>query len=302
MTGPDLLAAEFEAHRVQLRSVAYRMLGSLADADDAVQEAWLRLARADTAGVDNLGGWLTTVVGRICLDMLRSRRRHPEQSLDAHVPDPIVTRIDQPDPEGEAVMADAVGLALMVVLERLSPPERLALVLHDTFAVPYAEIAPMLGRSVAATKQLASRARSRVRSGPTSDDSGSTELGPDDRAQRRQVVQSFLGAARSGDFAALVSLLHPDVILRADAGPAAANVLVGAQVVTARVAQYTQFAGSAREVLVNGSPGIVVAPDGRPIAVIAFHLRGGRIIEIDILADAERLRHLDLSAGLAGQQ
>jgi RNA polymerase sigma-70 factor (ECF subfamily) len=213
-----------------------------------------------------------------------------------------VTRIDQPDPEGEAVMADAVGLALMVVLERLSPPERLALVLHDTFAVPYAEIAPMLGRSVAATKQLASRARSRVRSGPTSDDSGSTELGPDDRAQRRQVVQSFLGAARSGDFAALVSLLHPDVILRADAGPAAANVLVGAQVVTARVAQYTQFAGSAREVLVNGSPGIVVAPDGRPIAVIAFHLRGGRIIEIDILADAERLRHLDLSAGLAGQQ
>ena len=166
------MAAEFEARRPQLRAVAYRMLGSLTDADDAVQEAWLRLARADTAGVDNLGGWLTTVVGRICLDVLRTRSRHPEQSLDGHVPDPVLTRSDGRDPEGEAEIADAVGLALMVVLERLSPAERLTLVLHDTFAVPYAEIAPMLGRSVAATKQLASRARSRVRTGSTSADAG----------------------------------------------------------------------------------------------------------------------------------
>lgn len=295
MPDQDLLAAEFEARRVHLRAVAYRMLGSVADADDAVQEAWLRLIRTDASGVDNLGGWLTTVVGRICLDMLRSRSRHPEQSLDAHVPDPVVTRIDQPDPEGEAVLADAVGVALMVVLERLSPAERFALVLHDMFAVPYAEIAPALSRSVPATKQLASRARATMRSVPASTEAELYTLSPADRARQRRMVQAFLSASRSGDFTALVTLLHPDVILRADAGPGVSSVLIGASDVSSRIAQYIQFAGSAREVLVNGHPGLVVAPAGHPVAVIAFHPHGDLITEIDILADAHRLQRLDLS-------
>jgi RNA polymerase sigma factor (sigma-70 family) len=287
------LAKRFEADRTRLRAVAYRMLGSLSEADDAVQEAWLRLSRSDTSGVQNLGGWLTTVVARVCLDMLRSRRSRREKPLGepqvgVHVPDPIVSRADGLDPEHEALLADSVGLALLVVLETLSPAERLAFVLHDMFAVPFGEIAPIVGRSPAASRQLASRARRRVRGAATVPDA--------DLNRQREVVDAFLAAARGGDFDALVAVLDPDVVLRSDRGavPADASREVrGAPAVARRAAK--ERARAARPALVNGAVGVVVAPRGRLLMVLGFTIRGGKIVEIDAIADPARLRKLDLA-------
>jgi RNA polymerase sigma factor (sigma-70 family) len=278
-------ARGFEAHRVRLRAVAYQMLGSLADADDAVQETWLRLARSDTSGVQNLGGWLTTVTARICLDMLRARAARREDPLLAHVPDPVIGW----GPEQEALLADSVGLALLVVLDNLSPAGRLAFVLHDVFAVPFEEIAPILDRSPAAAKQLASRARRRLSVAAPAPDP--------DLARQREIVDAFLAAARQGDFAALLAVLAPGVVLRADAGagPMGPSRLVhGAQAVAGQVRGFARFAQFARPVLVNGSPGLIAAPDGQPISVMGVTIQDGRITEIDVLADPERLRRLDL--------
>ncbi|EIV92134.1 sigma-70 family RNA polymerase sigma factor [Frankia sp. QA3] len=289
----ELLAARFEAHRGQLRAVAYRMLGSLAEADDAVQEAWLRLSRADSDAVDNLGGWLTTVVGRVCLDMLRSRTARREDPLDdlVRLPDPVVSRADGVDPAQQVLIADAVGLALLVVLETLGPAERLAFVLHDMFAVPFDDIAPIVGRSPAATRQLASRARRRVQGAPTAPDV--------DLARQRAVVDAFLAAARGGDFDALLAVLDPDVVLRADRGAAGMGVsgsgrTRGARAVAARALTFRRFGRAARPALVNGTAGLVTMSAGRPFAVMGFTISGGRITEIDILADPDRLRTLDL--------
>jgi RNA polymerase sigma factor (sigma-70 family) len=287
----DWLADRFEEHRSDLRAVAYRMLGSLAEADDAVQEAWLRLSRADTEGVQNLGGWLTTVVGRVCLDMLRSRRSRREEPLVAHVPDPIVSPEDGADPEHQALLADSVGLALLVVLETLSPAERLAFVLHDMFDVPFDQIAPIVQRSPAAARQLASRARRRVK--------GAAPIPDADLGRQREVVDAFLGAARGGDFDALLAVLDPNVVLRADAGavPAGASrVIRGAPAVAEQALAFARRLGpSARPALVNGAAGIVAAPGGRPVSVLGFTVRGGKIVEVDILADPARLRRLDLA-------
>ena len=295
----DLLAERFEGHRARLRAVAYRMLGSTGEADDAVQEAWLRLSRSGAGGIDNLGGWLTTVVARVCLNMLRSRRSRREEALegplgeplDARVPDPIVGRPDGADPEHEALLADGVGLALLVVLETLTPAERLAFVLHDTFGVPFVEIAPIVGRSPAAARQLASRARNRVRG---------AGLAPEtDLTRQREVVDAFLAASRGGDFGALLAVLDPEVVLRADYGAAGASRLVrGASAVAGQALTYSRLAPFSRPALVNGAPGAVTAPGGVPRAVMGFTVAGGRIVEIDILADPERLRRLDLSAVL----
>jgi RNA polymerase sigma-70 factor (ECF subfamily) len=286
----DWLAQRFEEHRPQLRSVAYRMLGSLTEAEDAVQEGWLRLARSDAAAIENLGAWLTTVVGRVCLDMLRTRKARPEESLDARVPDPILAAVDsRPDPEDEALLADSVGLALLVVLDTLSPAERLAFVLHDMFAVPFQEIAPIVGRSVDATKMLASRARARVR--------GAARVPDADLATQRAVVNAFLLAARAGDFAALVQVLDPDVVLRADGGTTGfpSRVLHGAEAVASSALSFRRFADHGRPVLVNGAPGVLTAPDGQPVSLLGFTVVDGRIVEIDVLADPERLRTLDLT-------
>jgi RNA polymerase sigma-70 factor (ECF subfamily) len=284
------LADGFEANRRHLRSVAYRMLGSLSEADDAVQEAWLRLRRADAGGVENLRAWLTTAVARVCLDMLRSRRSRREEPLGARVPEPVVSREDGVDPEHEALLADSVGLALLVVLETLSPAERLAFVLHDMFAVPFDEIAPVVGRSPVAARQLASRARRRVR--------GAT-LAPDvDVARQREVVDAFLAAARGGDFDALLAVLDPDVVLRIDRGalrPGASRELHGAAAVAEEAVRFgPRFAGLARPALVNGAAGVVVAARGRTVAIGGFTVAGGRIAAIDLLADPERLRELDV--------
>jgi RNA polymerase sigma factor (sigma-70 family) len=291
MAERDWLADRFEEHRTNLRAVAYRMLGSLAEADDAVQEAWLRLSRSDTSGVENLGGWLTTVVGRVCLDMLRARRSRREESLGAHVPDPIVSPEDGIHPEHEALLADSVGLALLVVLETLSPAERLAFVLHDMFDVPFDEIGAIVGRSPAAARQLASRARRRVK--------GAAPIPDADLGRQREVVGAFLAAARGGDFDALLSVLDPDVVLRADAGavPAGASrVIRGAPAVAEQALAFAQRLGPfARPALVNGAAGIVAAPGGRPVSVLGFTVRGEKIVEIDILADPARLRQLDLA-------
>jgi len=284
----DFLAEQFEENRTHLRAVAYRMLGSLSEAEDAVQEAWLRLSRSDTGGVENLGGWLTTVVGRVCLDMLRSRRSRREEPLGARFPDPIVGRQGGIDPEYEALLSDSVGLALLAVLETLSPAERLAFVLHDMFAVPFDEIATIVDRSPAASRQLASRARRRVRGAVTSPDA--------DLARQREVVDAFLAAARGGDFDALVAVLDPDVVLRADreAVPAGASREVrGAPAVARRAAKGR--ARAARPALVNGAVGVVVAPRGRLLMVLGFTIRGGEIVEIDAIADSARLRKLDLA-------
>jgi RNA polymerase sigma factor (sigma-70 family) len=284
----DFLAEQFEENRTHLRAVAYRMLGSLGEAEDAVQEAWLRLSRSDTSGIENLGGWLTTVVGRVCLDMLRSRRSRREEPLGARFPDPIVGRQGGIDPEHEALLADSVGLALLVVLETLSPAERLAFVLHDMFAVPFGEIAPIVGRSPAASRQLASRARRRVRGAATVPDA--------DLNRQREVVDAFLAAARGGDFDALVAVLDPDVVLRSDRGavPAGASREVrGAPAVARRAAK--ERARAARPALVNGAVGVVVAPRGRLLMVLGFTIRGGKIVEIDAIADPARLRKLDLA-------
>jgi RNA polymerase sigma-70 factor, ECF subfamily len=288
MDDRDWLAQRFEAHRSHLRAVAYRMLGSISEADDAVQEVWLRLSRSDTSGVENLGGWLTTIVARVCLDMLRSRRSRREEPLGARFSDPIVSRQGGTDPEREALLADSVGLALLVVLDTLSPAERLAFVLHDMFAVPFEEIAPIVGRSPAASRQLASRARRRVR--------GADRIPDADLARQREVVNVFLAAARGGDFDALLAVLDPDVVLRADRAVVpvdAPREVHGAPAVARRAAKGR--ARAARPVLVNGAVGVIVAPRGRLLIVLSFTIRGGKIVEIDAIADPTRLRQLDLA-------
>jgi RNA polymerase sigma factor (sigma-70 family) len=291
MDAEDRQAARFEADRAHLRAVAYRMLGSQAEADDAVQEAWIRLNRADTTGVGNLSAWLTTVVARVCLDMLRSRRLRREEALEAHVPDPIIRRDGAADPEQQAVLADSVGLALLVVLDNLDPAERLAFVLHDMFAVPFDEIAPIVGRTPTAARQLASRARRRVQGAPTAADP--------DLGRQRVVVDAFLAAARDGDFDALVSVLDPDVVLRADGGatrPGVSGVVRGAAAVAGRAMTFAKLAPLGRPVLVNGLAGMLVARDGVALSVMSFTVAGGKIVAIDALADPDRLRDLDLSA------
>jgi RNA polymerase sigma factor (sigma-70 family) len=288
MDEEDWLAERFEAHRGHLRAVAYRMLGSLNEADDAVQEAWLHLSRSGAGDVENLGGWLTTVVARVCLDMLRSRKSRREQPLDVHLPEPIVTREDELDPEAEVVMADSVGLALLVVLDTLAPAERLAFVLHDVFAVPFDEIAPIVGRSTTAARQLASRARRRVQT--------SVAVPDGDLARQRQVVDAFLAASRGGDFDALLAVLDPDVVVRADFGAVpASRVLRGAAAVAEQALAFSRRAESAHPALVNGAAGVVAVQHGRPLAVMGFSVAGGKIVEIDILADPDRLRHLDMA-------
>ncbi len=291
----DWLAERFEDHRPRLRAVAYRMLGSTGEADDAVQDAWLRLSRVDPATIDNLGGWLTTVVARVCLDALRARRARREEPEGVHLPEPIVSDTTG-DPEGAAVLADSVGIALLVVLETLSPAERLAFVLHDTFGLPFDEIAPIVGRSEVATRQLASRARRRVRGARAEPDA--------DLSRQRGVVDAFLAASRRGDFAALLALLDPDVVIRADAGVVGAagvtsREVSGAAAVARTALGFRRFAAGARDVLVNGAAGLLVVVDGRPFAVLGFTVRDGRIAAIDILADAGRLAALDLTR-LAG--
>jgi RNA polymerase sigma factor (sigma-70 family) len=283
----ELLADRFEANRTHLRAVAYRMLGSVSEADDAVQEAWLRLSRrGDTEELQNLRAWLTTVVARISLDMLRSRRSRREEPLETHMPEPIVSREDGMDPEHEALLADSVGLALLVVLETLAPAERLAFVLHDMFAVPFDEIAPIVDRSPQAARQLASRARRRVRGAAPEPDV--------DLARQREVVDAFLAASREGDFEALMALLDPDVVLRAD-GPDAPRHLRGAPAVLGQARRYAALARFARPALVNGAAGVVVAPGGRPFAVMGITVARGRIVEIDVFADPNRVRELDLT-------
>jgi RNA polymerase sigma-70 factor (ECF subfamily) len=289
----NLLAAQFEGKRAHLRAVAYRMLGSLPEAEDAVQEAWIRLSRADTSDVANLGGWLTTVVARVCLDQLRARKSRREESFGTHVPDPIVT--SDADPAQQALLADSIGLALLVVLETLDPPERLAFVLHDMFAVPFDEIAPIVGRTPTAARQLASRARRRVQA------SGPAVTPETDRTRARAAVDAFISAARGGDFAALVAALDPDVVLRADLGtlPAgASHEIHGAENVAKQALLFRRTAGAdrvERHALVNGSPGIVNYLRGKPYSVMGFTVAGGKIVQIDILADPARLARLDLA-------
>jgi RNA polymerase sigma factor (sigma-70 family) len=288
MSDGDFLAGRFEEHRRHLRAVAYRMLGSLSEADDAVQEAWFRLNRSDVRGVENLAGWLTTVVGRVCLDMLRARESRREEPLGGRLPDPVVSGQSGVDPEQEALIADSVGLALLVVLETLAPAERLAFVLHDMFGVPFEDIAPIVGRSPAAARQLASRARRRVRA--------SAPVPDTDLSRQREIVDAFLAAARDGDFDALVSLLDPDVVLRADDGAlagAGVRLVQGARNVAAGALSFARLATFARPALVNGAAGLVAAPQGQPFSVIGFTITDGKIVEMDILADPDRLRRLD---------
>jgi RNA polymerase sigma-70 factor, ECF subfamily len=288
----EWLADQFEKNRGHLRAVAYRMLGSVSDADDAVQETWLRLNRSNAAAIENLGRWLTTVVARVCLDMLRSRKSRGEISLGAHLPEPIVSPHDRIDPEQQALLADSVGLALFAVLETLAPAERLAFVLHDMFGVPFDEIASIVQRSPTAARQLASRARRRVRRAPATV--------PDaDLTRQREVVDAFLAAARSGDFNALLVVLDPNVLLRADRGavtPGASIVIRGARVVAERAMMFANIAEFARPALVNGAAGIVgFSTRGRPFSVMGFTVVGGKIVEIDILADPVRIDQLDLT-------
>jgi RNA polymerase sigma factor (sigma-70 family) len=286
----DWLAQRFQDHRPRLHAVAYRMLGSTGEADDAVQEAWIRLSRSDADAIDNLEAWLVTTVGRVALNMLRSRRTRREAPLGDRLPDPIVDRLDRVDPEHEALLADSVGLALLVVLETLTPAERLAFVLHDMFSVPFEEIGAVLGRSPDAARQLASRGRRRIRSAdPT------PEAHP---AAQRAVVDAFLAAARDGDFDALVAVLHPDVVVRADDGSGTVEEVRGAENVAPRAFGASQQPGLvARAALVNGAPGWISLRDGKPFAVAAITVRDGRVARMDILADPERLARLDL-AGL----
>ena len=280
---------DFEQHRAHLRGVAYRMLGSLAEADDAVQEAWLRYDRAGTDDVRNLRGWLTTVVARICLDMLRARTARREDPLDVHLPDPIVT-VPGSDPEQEAVLADSVGLALLVVLDTLAPAERLAFVLHDVFGVPFEQIGQVLDRSAGAAKQLASRARARVRATPVSSDTTPV--------RQREILNAFRAASREGDFDGLLALLHPDVLLRADAGASPigpSQVLRGAAQVAGQAMRFAPLARYARDVLVNGWPGAVAYVDGRVVSLVSVVVVDDRIVELNILADPERLAQLELA-------
>jgi RNA polymerase sigma-70 factor, ECF subfamily len=291
MDQQDWLAERFEAHRPHLRAVAYRLLGSPNEVDDALQGAWLRLSRTDTSGVENLGGWLTTLVARECLDLLRARSSRRKQPLGVDLPDRIGRRADGADPEQEALLAEGVGLALLVVLDTLAPAERLAFVLHDTFAVPYDEIAAIVGRSPAAARQLASRARRRVQ--------GAAAVPGADLARERAVVDAFLAAARDGDFKGLLALLDPDVVVRADGAVAPAGVPVEVRGAAAVAEQALLFgrprARFAQPALVNGAPGAVIAPHGRLFAVLRFTLTRGTIAEIEVLADPERLGRLDLA-------
>jgi RNA polymerase sigma-70 factor (ECF subfamily) len=286
----DWLSERFQEHRSHLRAVAHRMLGSVADADDALQEAWLRIQNQDVEGIENLRAWLTTVVGRVCLNMLRSRRSRREEPSGVHVPDPVVTFADAADPEQEAILAESVGLALLVVLDALTPAERLAFVLHDVFGVSFADVATILERSEAAAMQLASRARRRVRRSPEPDRN---------LARQRSVVDAFFAAARDGDLEALVHVLHPDVVLRIDGGRLrreASVVLEGAKAVAAHTTTYSKLHPHIVPALVNGSAGAVIAPQGEPYAVMAFTVSNGRIARIDALLDPERLRQLQLPA------
>jgi RNA polymerase sigma-70 factor (ECF subfamily) len=293
LNAQGLLAEEFETHRRRLRAVAYRMLGSIAEADDAVQEAWIKLSRADTTDVDNMSGWLTTVVARVCLNMLRARSRRREDFVDGRVPEPIIDREDAMDPEHEALIGDSVGLALLVVLETLAPAERVAFVLHDAFAVPFEEIAPIVGRTAVAARQLASRARRRVH--------GATPGTDQDLRAQRTFVDAFVAAVRSGDFERLIAVLDPDIVLRADGGTrwvGATREIRGATAVGRSALTITRLlAGMAvQNALVNGAAGIVSRDaDGAPFSVMGFSVRAGRIVEIDVLADPERLARLDLS-------
>jgi RNA polymerase sigma-70 factor, ECF subfamily len=284
----DELADRFEKHRTRLRAVAYRMLGSVSEADDAVQEAWLRLSRSNADEIENLGGWLTTVVARVSLNMLRSRNARREEPIGVSVPEPIVDRADGVDPEHEALLADSVGLALLIVLNTLSPPERLAFVLHDMFAVPFDEIAAILDRSPAATRQLASRGRRRVRGEHTVSDA--------DVDTQREVLEAFLAAARDGDFDALVAVLDPDVVLHADAGPLGGSRQVrGAEAVASQALGFSRLDLVVHPALINGAVGAVSTRGGEVFSVGSFTVRGGRIVEMSILGDPERLSRLDLS-------
>jgi len=291
MTEPDWLAEGFEKNRARLLAVAYRMLGSFAEAEDAVQEAWLRLSRSDASGVDNLGAWLTTIVARVCLNVLRSRKTRREEPMGVHVPDPVIGRADGTTPEDEALLADSVGLALQVVLETLTPAERLAFVLHDMFDLPFDQIAPMVGRSPAMARQLASRARRRVQG-------ADIQATDPDIARQREVVDAFFAAAHRGDFDALVAVLDPDVVLRSDGGtarPDASVVLHGAAAVAGRTLTAAQPSALRRPALVNGAAGVVVIVSGQPVAVMGFTVSRGKIAEIDAIVDPERLRRLDLA-------
>ena len=284
------LADRFEERRPRLRAVAYRMLGSVSEADDAVQEAWLRLSRADTSSVENLTAWLTTVVGRVCLNTLRARRQRREEPLEVHVPDPIIGPDHAGDPEHEAVLADSVGLALLVVLDTLAPAERLAFVLHDMFAVPFEEIAPMIDRSPAAARQLASRARRRVQ--------GQAPVPDPDLARQREAVNAFFAAARGGDFEALVAVLHPDIVLRADGGASRNRpsvVLHGPREVAANAVMASRLAAYLRPALINGAAGVVCEVNGKVFSLMAFTVVEGKIAEIDVLYDPERVAGLDLT-------
>ena len=288
MDDNEFLAGQFEQHRAHLRAVSYRMLGSLSEADDAVQEAWVRLSRSDAEEIENLGGWLTTVVARVCLNMLRARKTRSEEPLDERLPDPVVERIDGGHPEHEALLADSVGLALLVVLEQLSPAERLAFVLHDMFAVPFDEIAPMVERTPEAARQLASRARRRVQ--------GAAPEAPADRARQREVAEAFHAAARDGDFERLVSVLHPDVVLRVDFGPGRPlRETVGAEAVARQAIMFGRGAPASdmiETVVINGALGHLRFRGGQPFSLLAFTIAQGRIVEMDIIADAERLARL----------
>lgn len=286
----EWLAERFEEHRTRLRAVAYRMLGSTSEAEDAVQETWLRLGRTDTSGLENLAGWLTTVVARVCLNMLRSREHRREEPLDAHVPDPIIGPESGGNPEQEALLADSVGLALLVVLDTLAPAERLAFVLHDMFGVPFEEIAPMVERSPTAARQLASRARRRVR--------GAAPAPDPDVTRQREVVDAYFAAVRDGDFDALVAVLDPEVVLRADGGtarPRQTVVLHGARDVAGQAARSQRLAPFVRPALVNGTAGAVAIARGRAFAVLAFTVAHGKVAAIDVLTDPERLDRLDLT-------
>jgi RNA polymerase sigma-70 factor (ECF subfamily) len=283
----DLLADEFEAQRGHLRAVAYRMLGSVAEAEDAVQDAWLRLGRTDPGDIDNLGGWLTTVVSRICLDQLRARKSRREESTEDRFPDLLVTELDAVDPEHEAVLSDSLGVALMVVLDQLGPAERLAFVLHDVFGLAFAEIAAIVERSTDATKMLASRARRRVQEARRTPDP--------DLGRQRAAVDAFQSAARAGDFEALLQVLDPDVVLRT-AGADAVSIVRGAAAVASGAVTFQRLALESRPVLVDGAAGVAAVVDGVVRSVAAFTVVDGRIVEIDILSDAERLRALGIAA------
>ena len=288
MNDREYLAERFEEHRTHLRSVAYRMLGSVSDVDDAVQEAWLRLSRTDTTGIDNLGGWLTTVVARVCLDMLRSRQSRREEPFTPDAPEPVATGTRGSSPEQEALLADSVGLALLVVLDRLTPAERLAFVLHDMFAVPFEEIAPIVGRSAEAARQLASRARRRVRGGPAASDP--------DLVRQREVVDTFLAALRGGDFEGLLAVLDPDLVVRTDIVPSGAPAETrGAAVWAKQAVAFGHLAQLVRPALVNGAIGVVMAPQERLSRALTFKIANGKITEIEVIGDQARLGELDVS-------